>query len=83
MIPFLDLKAQYQSIKSDIDAAVSRVLESTQFVLGFALGDGAFAEYLHRARHFADLVAGARALDAPVEITGRNCLHRRHDLLQR
>ena len=34
MIPFLDLKAQYQGIKPDIDAAVLSVLDSTQFVLG-------------------------------------------------
>ena len=34
MIPFLDLKSQYHSIKQEIDAAVARVLESTQFVLG-------------------------------------------------
>ena len=34
MIPFNDLKAQYHSIKADVDAAVIRVLESTQFVLG-------------------------------------------------
>jgi dTDP-4-amino-4,6-dideoxygalactose transaminase len=34
MIPYLDLKAQYHSIKGEIDAAVLRVLESTQFILG-------------------------------------------------
>jgi len=34
MIPFVDLKAQYRSIKPDIDAAVFRVLESAQFILG-------------------------------------------------
>src|SRR6267142_616956 len=33
-IPYLDLKAQYQSIKPEIDAAIARVLESSQFVLG-------------------------------------------------
>lgn len=33
-IPLLDLKAQYQSIKSDIDAAVTRVLSSQSFILG-------------------------------------------------
>lgn len=33
-VPYLDLKAQYQSIKPEIDAAVTRVLESSQFVLG-------------------------------------------------
>lgn len=34
MIPFLDLKAQYHSIKDEIDAAVVKVLENSQFVLG-------------------------------------------------
>jgi dTDP-4-amino-4,6-dideoxygalactose transaminase len=34
MIPFLDLKAQYQTIKPEIDAAVMGVLESAQFSLG-------------------------------------------------
>jgi dTDP-4-amino-4,6-dideoxygalactose transaminase len=33
-VPYLDLKAQYRSIKSEIDSAVSKVLESSQFVLG-------------------------------------------------
>ncbi|MCA6107165.1 DegT/DnrJ/EryC1/StrS family aminotransferase [Bradyrhizobium cenepequi] len=34
MVPFLDLKAQYRTIKPQIDVAVSRVIESAQFVLG-------------------------------------------------
>ncbi len=34
MIPFVDLKAQYHSIKEEIDAAITGVLESSQFVLG-------------------------------------------------
>ncbi len=33
-VPFLDLKAQYQSIKPEIDAAIARVLETSQFILG-------------------------------------------------
>jgi dTDP-4-amino-4,6-dideoxygalactose transaminase len=33
-VPFLDLKAQYHSIKPEIDAAVAKVLETSQFVLG-------------------------------------------------
>jgi len=33
-VPYLDLKAQYRSIKSEIDAAISAVLDSCQFVLG-------------------------------------------------
>ncbi|HEX5432492.1 MAG TPA: DegT/DnrJ/EryC1/StrS family aminotransferase [Bryobacteraceae bacterium] len=34
MIPYLDLKAQYRAIKPEVDAAVLRVLESSEFVLG-------------------------------------------------
>lgn len=33
-IPVLDLKRQYQQLKGEIDTAIDRVLESTQFVLG-------------------------------------------------
>ncbi len=33
-VPYLDLKTQYQTIKPEIDAAIARVLESCQFVLG-------------------------------------------------
>jgi len=33
-VPYLDLKAQYRSIKPEIDAALARVLDSCQFVLG-------------------------------------------------
>jgi dTDP-4-amino-4,6-dideoxygalactose transaminase len=32
--PFLDLKAQYRTIKAEIDAAIQRVMESQQFILG-------------------------------------------------
>jgi len=34
MVPFVDLKAQYRSIKSEVDVAIASVLESGQFVLG-------------------------------------------------
>ena len=34
MVPFVDLGAQYRSIKPEIDAAIARVLDSAQFVLG-------------------------------------------------
>ncbi len=34
VIPLVDLKAQYVGIKDEIDAAIRRVLESTQFILG-------------------------------------------------
>jgi dTDP-4-amino-4,6-dideoxygalactose transaminase len=34
VIPFIDLRAQYHNIKSEIDAAVLSVLESSEFTLG-------------------------------------------------
>ena len=34
MVPYNDLKTQYHAIKPEIDAAIQRVLESTQFALG-------------------------------------------------
>ena len=34
MIPFVDLKAQYRSIKPEVDAAIQGVLDSCQFTLG-------------------------------------------------
>ena len=34
MIPFLDLKAAYLELKTDIDRAVSRVLDSGCYILG-------------------------------------------------
>jgi dTDP-4-amino-4,6-dideoxygalactose transaminase len=37
MIPILDLKAQHESIKGEINAAIVEVLESTQFILGPAV----------------------------------------------
>jgi dTDP-4-amino-4,6-dideoxygalactose transaminase len=46
-VPYLDLKAQYRSIKSEIDEAIARVLESCQFVLGpeVAAFENEFAAY--------------------------------------
>ena len=34
MIPFVDLKTQYHSIKEEVDAAIARVLENSAFILG-------------------------------------------------
>jgi dTDP-4-amino-4,6-dideoxygalactose transaminase len=47
MIPFVDLKAQYRSIKPEIDAAITRVLESSAFILGpeVAALEAEFAAY--------------------------------------
>ena len=47
MIPLVDLKAQYHSIKSEIDAEIQKVLESSKFILGPAVKafEEAFAQY--------------------------------------
>ena len=33
-VPLLDLKAQYSTIKAEVDAAVAEVMESQHFILG-------------------------------------------------
>jgi dTDP-4-amino-4,6-dideoxygalactose transaminase len=76
MIPYLDLKAQYRSIKDEIDAAVLRVLDSTQYILGdeVAAFEREFASYCQAsetvavnsgtsALHLALLAAGIGAGD--------------------
>jgi len=47
LIPFLDLKAQYAGIKSEVDAAIQGVLNSCQFTLGseVAAFEQEFASY--------------------------------------
>jgi len=62
-VPYLDLKAQYQSIKPEIDAAIARVLESSQFVLGSEVAgfEQEFAAYCGTAECIA-LNSGTSAL---------------------
>jgi dTDP-4-amino-4,6-dideoxygalactose transaminase len=54
-VPFLDLKAQYHSIKPEIDAAVAKILESSQFVLGEEVAgfEREFAAYCGAAQGIA------------------------------
>ena len=63
MIPFLDLKAQYASIKDEIDAAVLGVLASAQYVLGpeVAQFEEEFAAYSD-AKHAVAVNTGTSAL---------------------
>ena len=62
-IPLLDLKAQYHSIKPEIDAAIAGVLESGQFVLGaeVAAFEEEFAAYCGTSECIA-LNSGTSAL---------------------
>jgi dTDP-4-amino-4,6-dideoxygalactose transaminase len=47
-VPFVDLQAQYRSIKSEVDAAVQRVLDTSAFILGPEVEafERAFGEYV-------------------------------------
>jgi len=62
-VPFLDLKAQYNSIKEEIDTAISNVLENTAFVLGKYVQDFEknFAEYVG-VKHAIGVNSGTAAL---------------------
>jgi dTDP-4-amino-4,6-dideoxygalactose transaminase len=63
VIPFLDLKAQYQQMKPEIDAAVLRAIDSAQFVLGpeVAAFEERFACYCN-VRHCLAVNSGTSAL---------------------
>ena len=51
-VPFLDLKVQYQSIKSEVDAAIQKVIDNTAFILGESVSnfEQNFAK-AHNAKH--------------------------------
>jgi len=63
LIPFLDLKAQYQQIKPEVDVAVAGVMESAHFVLGpqVAAFEERFASYCG-VKHCIALNSGTSAL---------------------
>ena len=80
-VPFLDLKAQYQSIKPEIDAAIATVLETSQFILGAEVAgfEQEFAAYCGAtecialnsgtsALHLALLAAGVGAGDEVITV---------------
>ena len=81
MIPLVDLKSQYQTLKSEIDAAVLNVLGEAQFILGPAVTafERDFATYCGTAEaigvnsgtsalHLALLAAGVRPGDEVITV---------------
>lgn len=62
-VPFLDLKAQYLSIKDDVDAAIHQVVDKTAFAGGpFVAGfETEFAAFC-RTRHAIGVGSGTEAL---------------------
>jgi dTDP-4-amino-4,6-dideoxygalactose transaminase len=71
VVPFVDLKAQYQTIRDEIHAAVDTVFESTQFILGDAVEtfESAFANYLG-VKHAIGVGSGVDALKIALEAAG-------------
>jgi dTDP-4-amino-4,6-dideoxygalactose transaminase len=64
MIPFVDLKAQYRSIREEVNAAIQGVLDSAQFTLG--------SEVAAFEREFADHCGAAHGVGVN---TGTSALH--------
>jgi len=62
-VPFLDLKAQYRSIKPEIDAAIQGILERTEFVTGPTVRafEEAFAK-AHDVEHCVSCNTGTSAI---------------------
>ncbi len=62
-IPMVDLKAQYESIKEEIDQAISRVIQSSHFILGPEVEsfEKAIASYL-KVKYAIGVASGTDAL---------------------
>ena len=82
MIPLVDLKAQYESIKGEIDSAIAEVLAATQFILGPKVEafEANFADYCQSrfafgvnsgtsALHLALLAAGVGPGDEVITVS--------------
>lgn len=80
-VPFLDLKAQYRTIKSEIQPAIQRVLDNCSYILGadVAAFEKEFAAYHHAAAgvavnsgtsalHLALLAAGVGQNDEVITV---------------
>lgn len=63
MIPFVDLKAQYQSLKKEMDKAILDLVGSTQFILGedVTLFEQEFSKYCD-VKHTVAVSSGTEAL---------------------
>lgn len=68
---FIDLKSQYQRLKADIDAAIQRVLDHGQYILGpeVAEVEGKLATYTG-ARHCITVANGTDALQIALMALG-------------
>jgi dTDP-4-amino-4,6-dideoxygalactose transaminase len=63
MIPFVDLRTQYESIRDEINAAIAKVFDTSQFILGseVAAFEEEFAQYC-QTNHGIGVNSGTSAL---------------------
>ena len=71
IVPFVDLKAQYQSIKNEIDTAISSVINETAFISGKYASDfeRAFAE-AYGVKHCIGVANGTDAIFITLKMLG-------------
>jgi len=71
MIPLVDLQAQYDTIRAEIDEAISGVVRRGDFILGRALGEfeAAFAQFVG-TRHCVGVASGTDALFLSLRAVG-------------
>lgn len=71
MIPFVDLQAQYRSIKEEVDAAIGRVVSNASFILGREVQnfEEAFAGYIG-ARFCVGVSNGTAAIQLALTACG-------------
>ncbi len=70
-VPFVDLRARYESVKDEVDAAMGRVLESADFTLGAELEqfETAFADYVG-VRFAVGVSSGTDAIELALRACG-------------
>ena len=70
-IPFVDLKAQYNSIKPDINTAIQNVLDRTAYIMGSEMEafEEAFAEYIG-VKYAVGVSSGTDALHLALRALG-------------
>jgi len=70
-VPLVDLKAQYRSIKPEIDASIQRVLDHAGFILGAEVKtfEAEFADYLG-AKGAVGVASGTAALQLALQVCG-------------
>lgn len=76
MIPFIDLKAQYKTLKKDIDDGIESVLNDGRYINGPALFkfEDELKEYAG-VKHVLGCSSGTDALVIPLMAMGANCGH--------